>query len=104
LGTCGIKAAFGVISIHNIPTLNHLINAKKFAMLQREAWKFLYRNRPEARYWNALEQDRVMMENMEPDANQRENLYDHDVGLARLHRHMQNLAKKQLTEQLNEKV
>ncbi len=66
---------------------------------QRDTWKFLYRNRLEARHWNVLEQDRVMMENMEPDANQRENLYDHDVGLARLRRHMQKLAKKQLTEE-----
>jgi phenylpropionate dioxygenase-like ring-hydroxylating dioxygenase large terminal subunit len=71
---------------------------------QRDTWKFLYRNRLEARHWNVLEQDRVMMENMEPDANQRENLYDHDVGLARLRRHLQNLAKKQLTEQASEKI
>ena len=62
---------------------------------QRDTWRFLYRNRLEARHWNVLEQDRVMMENMEPDANQREHLYEHDVGLSRLRRHMQSLAQKQ---------
>ena len=44
-----------------------------------------------------LEQDRVMLETMEPDANQREHLYEHDVGLSRLRKTMQNLALKQLT-------
>ena len=62
---------------------------------QRDTWRFLYRNRLEARHWNVLEQDRLMMEQMEPDANQREHLYEHDVGLSRLRRHMQSLAQKQ---------
>jgi phenylpropionate dioxygenase-like ring-hydroxylating dioxygenase large terminal subunit len=66
---------------------------------ERNTWRFLYRNRLEARHWNVLEQDRVMMECMEPDANQREHLYEHDVGLSRLRRHMHNLALKQLTEE-----
>jgi phenylpropionate dioxygenase-like ring-hydroxylating dioxygenase large terminal subunit len=66
---------------------------------ERNTWRFLYRNRLEARHWNVLEQDRVMMECMEPDANQREHLYEHDVGLSRLRRHMHNLALKQLTDE-----
>jgi phenylpropionate dioxygenase-like ring-hydroxylating dioxygenase large terminal subunit len=66
---------------------------------ERDTWRFLYRNRLEARHWNVLEQDRVMMECMEPDANQREHLYEHDVGLSRLRRHMHNLALKQLNEE-----
>jgi hypothetical protein len=64
---------------------------------QRDTWRFLYRNRLEARHWVVLEQDRVMLENMEPDANQREHLYEHDVGLSRLRKTMQNQALKQLT-------
>ena len=63
---------------------------------QRNVWRFLYRNRLETRHWTVLEQDRVMMEAMEPDANQREHLYEHDVGLSRLRRHMQSLAQKQI--------
>jgi phenylpropionate dioxygenase-like ring-hydroxylating dioxygenase large terminal subunit len=63
---------------------------------QRDVWRFLYRNRLEARHWVVLEQDRVMLETMEPDANQREHLYEHDIGLSRLRKVMQNLAQKQL--------
>ena len=65
---------------------------------ERDVWRFLYRNRLEARHWVVLEQDRVMLETMEPDANQREHLYEHDIGLSRLRKTMQNLASKQLTE------
>ncbi|WP_028628872.1 aromatic ring-hydroxylating oxygenase subunit alpha [Metapseudomonas resinovorans] len=63
---------------------------------QRDTWRFLYKNRLEARHWAVLEQDREMLEFMESDANQRENLYQHDLGLVRLRRHMKNLAKAQL--------
>ena len=42
------------------------------------------------------EQDRVLLEFMEPDANQRENLYQHDLGVVRLRRYLKNAAKAQL--------
>ena len=70
---------------------------RKLTDWQRDVWRFLYRNRLEARHWVVLEQDRVMLENMEPNANQREHLYEHDVGVSRLRRQMQSLAQKQLT-------
>jgi phenylpropionate dioxygenase-like ring-hydroxylating dioxygenase large terminal subunit len=63
---------------------------------QRDTWRFLYRNRLEARHWVVLEQDRVMMEAMEPDANQRERLYAHDAGLVRLRRQLLATAKQAL--------
>ena len=63
---------------------------------QRDTWRFLYKNRLEQRHWNVLEQDRVAVENMEPDANKREHLYAHDMGIVRLRRHLRNLAKAQL--------
>ncbi len=63
---------------------------------QRDTWRFLYRNRLEVRHWAVLEQDREMLEFMEPDANQRENLYQHDLGLCSLRRHLKNPAKAQL--------
>jgi hypothetical protein len=66
---------------------------------ERETWRFLYRNRLEARHWHVLEQDRVMLEDMEADANQHENLYQHDLGIVRLRRHMRNLAQQQLAAQ-----
>ena len=43
-----------------------------------------------------LEQDRVLLEFMEPDANHRENLYQHDLGVVRLRRYLKNAAKAQL--------
>ena len=61
----------------------------------RDTWRFLYRNRLEARHWAVLEQDRVMLEQMEPDANQREHLYQHDVGLVRLRRVLRQMASEQ---------
>jgi hypothetical protein len=46
-----------------------------------------------------LEQDRVMMEDMEPDANQREILYQHDMGIVRLRRRLRSLAEAQIAAQ-----
>lgn len=66
------------------------------ASWQRDTWRFLYKNRLEKRHWDVLEQDRVMMEHMEPDANQREILYQHDLGLVRLRRHLKAIAKEQV--------
>ncbi|MFC5521454.1 aromatic ring-hydroxylating oxygenase subunit alpha [Polaromonas jejuensis] len=69
---------------------------RKVSSWQRDTWRFLYRNRLEARHWAVLEQDRIMLEQMEPDANQHENLYQHDIGVVRLRRHLRNLADEQL--------
>lgn len=65
---------------------------------QRDAWRFLHKNRLQARHWVVLEQDREMMEDMEADANQREMLYQHDLGLVRLRRHLRVLATRQIAE------
>lgn len=65
---------------------------------QRDAWRFLYKNRLEGRHWHVLEQDRVMMEQFEPDAWDREILYQHDLGLVRLRRRLRSLAQAQLAE------
>ncbi len=70
--------------------------SRKVQGWMRNTWRFLYRNRLEARHWAVLEQDRVMMEQMEPDANARENLYQHDIGLVRLRRHLRRLAQDQV--------
>lgn len=69
---------------------------RKVSGWQRDTWRFLYRNRLEARHWAVLEQDREMMEDMEPDANQREILYQHDMGIVRLRRHLRQLAQRQI--------
>lgn len=69
---------------------------RKVSGWQRDTWRFLYKNRLEQRHWNVLEQDRVAVENMEPDANKREHLYAHDMGIVRLRRHLRGLATQQL--------
>lgn len=69
---------------------------RKVSGWQRDTWRFLYKNRLEQRHWNVLEQDRVAMEHMEPDANRREHLYQHDMGIVRLRRHLKGLAKQQI--------
>ena len=63
---------------------------------ERDTWRFLYQNRLEARHWQVLEQDRAMLEAVEPDANQNECFYDHDVGVARVRRWMRERAIEQL--------
>ena len=80
------------------PTLAAVFHwrCRKLDGWQRDTWRFLYRNRLEARHWTVLEQDRVMLEDMEPDANQNEHLYQHDMGIVRLRRHLKNLAKAEL--------
>ena len=43
-----------------------------------------------------LEQDRIILENLAPNARSKEFLYQHDVGLSRLRRLMKKEAEKQL--------
>ena len=69
---------------------------RKVSDWQRDTWRFLYKNRLEERHWNVLEQDRVAMEAMEPDANRREFLYQHDMGVVRIRRRLKTLASQQL--------
>ena len=55
---------------------------------QRDAWKFMYRHKLETLHWDVLEQDRVVLSGMEPDARDHEFLYQHDTGLARTRREL----------------
>jgi len=63
---------------------------------QRDAWRFLYKTRLEGLHWAVLEQDRLILEAMAPDAREHEFLYQHDTGLARLRRLMLDEAKAQV--------
>lgn len=65
---------------------------------QRNLWRFMYRNRLEKLHWEVLEQDRIILEDMAPDARHHEYLYQHDVGMSRLRRVMQKAAAAQLAE------
>ncbi|MFC3109403.1 Rieske 2Fe-2S domain-containing protein [Undibacterium arcticum] len=79
----------------NVSTAFHW-RVRKVSGWQRDTWRFLYKNRLEERHWKVLEQDRAILEAMEPDANQHEMLYQHDMGIVRLRRHLRSLAKAQL--------
>ncbi|MFP6760497.1 MAG: hypothetical protein VB856_02220, partial [Rhodospirillales bacterium] len=65
---------------------------------QRDVWRFMYRNRLEKLHWEVLEQDRLLLEAMEPDAHNYEHLYQHDMGLARVRLEMRKKAKSQVAE------
>jgi hypothetical protein len=79
----------------NVAAVTHW-RCRKISGWQRDAWRFLYKNRLEARHWHVLEQDRVMLEQMEPDAREREILYQHDMGLVRVRRFLKSKARAQL--------
>jgi hypothetical protein len=64
--------------------------------LARESWRFLYRATLEGRHWHVLEQDRAMLEHIPADAQKREMLYQHDVGVARTRRMLSEQVKRQL--------
>ena len=63
---------------------------------QRDIWHFMYRMRLESLHWDVLEQDRLVLEAMARDAREREKLYQHDVGLARVRRLMTREAERQV--------
>jgi phenylpropionate dioxygenase-like ring-hydroxylating dioxygenase large terminal subunit len=63
---------------------------------QRDLWRFLYRERLEARHYTVLEQDRVVLEGMAADAREHEMLYQHDIGITRLRRRFKALARQQI--------
>ncbi|NMF89031.1 aromatic ring-hydroxylating oxygenase subunit alpha [Aromatoleum petrolei] len=69
---------------------------RKLGGWQRDVWRFLYKNRLEARHWEVVEQDRTTLELMEPDACEREFLYQHDMGLVRQRRYMRSIAAEQI--------
>jgi phenylpropionate dioxygenase-like ring-hydroxylating dioxygenase large terminal subunit len=64
---------------------------------QRDAWRFLYRNRLEELHWEVLEQDRVILEAMADNAREHEFLYQHDTGMSRVRRRLKQLAEEQVS-------
>ena len=70
--------------------------ARKVQGWQSDVWKFMYRNRLETLHWDVLEQDRMVLEGMDSGAQEKEFLYQHDTGLARVRRILETEAKDQL--------
>jgi phenylpropionate dioxygenase-like ring-hydroxylating dioxygenase large terminal subunit len=65
---------------------------------QRDVWRFLYRNRLEGLHWDVLEQDRVVLESMAPEARDHETLYQHDIGITRIRRVLARRAAAELAD------
>lgn len=63
---------------------------------QRDTWKFLYRARLEGLHWAVLEQDRVILEELAPQAREHEFLYQHDAGLGRVRTVLLKAARDQV--------
>jgi phenylpropionate dioxygenase-like ring-hydroxylating dioxygenase large terminal subunit len=71
---------------------------------QRDAWRFLYKNRLEGLHWDVLEQDRFVLEALAPNARQQEFLYQHDIGVTRVRRLLEQKAKAQIAALLQSKT
>jgi phenylpropionate dioxygenase-like ring-hydroxylating dioxygenase large terminal subunit len=69
---------------------------RKVAGWQRDTWKFLYRARLEGLHWAVLEQDRIVLEDMAPQAREHEFLYQHDAGLGRVRTVLLKAARDQV--------
>jgi hypothetical protein len=65
---------------------------------QRDAWRFLYRNRLEGLHWDVLEQDRYVLESLAPNARDHEFLYQHDVGMTRVRRMLRQRAQQHFAD------
>jgi phenylpropionate dioxygenase-like ring-hydroxylating dioxygenase large terminal subunit len=97
--TAGPGGSFGIVGlgtpIDADRTAVFFWRYRKVSGWERDTWRFLYRTKLEARHWHVLEQDREMLELMASDADQAENLYQHDLGVVRLRRLYRTLAEEQ---------
>lgn len=97
--TAGPGGPFGIVGIgtpiDERRTAVFLWRYRRVTGWERDVWQFLYRTELEERHWDVLEQDRVMLEHMAADADQAENLYQHDLGVLRLRRLYRAQAEEQ---------
>ncbi len=72
---------------------------RKAQGFDRHVWRFLYRDRLESLHWDVLEQDRAIIESLARHARKKESLYQHDIGIVRVRRMMEQLATRQIERQ-----
>ncbi|MGC5164696.1 Rieske 2Fe-2S domain-containing protein [Rhodococcus sp. 105337] len=92
-GVFGIVGMSCPVDEHNSAIFHW--RTRKVQGWEREVWRFLYRTRLEAKHWEVLEQDRVVLEVLADDADVDEHLYQHDLGVSRIRRIYRADAKKQ---------
>ncbi len=99
----GPGGSFGIVGFATPVDAEHcqvyFWRTRKVTGWQRNVWRFMYRNRLEGLHWTVLEQDRVVLESMADNAREREFLYEHDVGLARVRRMLEKRAAEQAKAQ-----
>ncbi|WP_409331172.1 Rieske 2Fe-2S domain-containing protein [Trujillonella humicola] len=83
-GTFGIVGMATPIDEHNSAIFHW--RTRRVEGWEREVWRFLYRTRLEAKHWQVLEQDRIVLEALASDADVDEHLYQHDLGVSRIRR------------------
>ncbi len=95
----GPGGSFGIVGFATPVDATHtqvyFWRTRKVQGLQRNVWRFLYRNRLEGLHWAVLEQDQFVLESLPEDARQREFLYEHDVGVTRVRRMLERRATEQ---------
>jgi phenylpropionate dioxygenase-like ring-hydroxylating dioxygenase large terminal subunit len=95
----GPGGSFGIVGfatpVDEKHTQVYFWRTRKVQGWQRDVWRFLYRNRLEGLHWAVLEQDQFVLESLPEDARDREFLYEHDVGLARVRRMLEKRAAEQ---------
>ncbi len=91
---------FGIIAMATPVDKEHCMvffwRTRKVKDWQRDVWRFMYKTRLEKLHWDVLEQDRVVLENLSPDARNKEFLYQHDAGLSKVRRLLEQKAGRQL--------
>ena len=100
-GDAGPGGAFGIVGfVTPIDRENCRVffwRTRKVRGWERAVWRFMYKHKLETLHWEVLEQDRILLEGMPNDARDREFLYQHDTGLARVRRLIQEEAERQVT-------
>jgi phenylpropionate dioxygenase-like ring-hydroxylating dioxygenase large terminal subunit len=98
----GPGGSFGIVGFA-VPVDNdncqvYFWRTRKVSGWQRDAWRFLYRNRLEGLHWAVLEQDRYVLESLAPNARAHEFLYQHDVGMTRVRRMLRQRAQQHFAD------
>ena len=91
---------FGIIAMATPVDREHCLvffwRTRKVKGWQRDVWRFMYKTRLEKLHWDVLEQDRIVLENLAPNARTKEFLYQHDAGLAKVRRMLEQKTEQQL--------
>jgi len=91
---------FGIVGFVTPVDENHcqvfFWRTRKTQGWKRDVWRFMYKNRLEGLHWAVLEQDRVVLEHLAPNARDHETLYQHDAGVVLFRKTLWQRAEDQI--------